>query len=202
MLSAKETANLFRASCVALIATAMCFGVRADVMDAQAGMFQFSREQIGWIAGAAFWGFTIAMFVGGQICDLLGMRLMIALGFVGHVLGILMSACAGRFWTLYAGTLAIGMANGVIEAALNPLAATLYPERKTERLNALHVWFPGGIVLGGLMKLGADPPGVRLALQDGFPDRASVDLWNDVPATQSAAHGACPKPGARARYVP
>ena len=153
MLSAKETANLFRASCVALIATAMCFGVRADVMDAQAGMFQFSREQIGWIAGAAFWGFTIAMFVGGQICDLLGMRLMIALGFVGHVLGILMSACAGRFWTLYAGTLAIGMANGVIEAALNPLAATLYPERKTERLNALHVWFPGGIVLGGLMSL-------------------------------------------------
>jgi fucose permease len=153
MLSAKETANLFRASCVALIATAMCFGVRADVMDAQAGMFQFSREQIGWIAGAAFWGFTIAMFVGGQICDLLGMRLMIALGFVGHVLGILMSAFAGRFWTLYAGTLAIGMANGVIEAALNPLAATLYPERKTERLNALHVWFPGGIVLGGLMSL-------------------------------------------------
>lgn len=153
MLSAQETSKLFRASCVALIATAMCFGVRADIMDALAGGFQLSRAQTGWIAGAAFWGFTVAMFAGGQICDLLGMRRLIAFGFFGHVLGILLTACAGRSWTLYAGTLSIGLANGLIEAALNPLTATLYPERKTERLNALHVWFPGGIVLGGLMSL-------------------------------------------------
>jgi MFS family permease len=152
-LSAKETSNLFRASCVALTATAMCFAVRADIMDALAGRFGLSRAQTGWIAGAAFWGFTVAMFAGGQICDLLGMRRLIAFGFFGHVLGILLTACARGFLVLYAGTLLIGMANGIIEAALNPLAATLYPERKTERLNALHVWFPGGIVLGGLMSL-------------------------------------------------
>jgi fucose permease len=153
MLSLEETSKLFRASCVALIATAMTFGVRADIMDALASRFDLSRAQTGWIAGAAFWGFTVAMFAGGQLCDLLGMRCLIAFGFMGHVLGILLTACAGGFWTLYAGTLSIGMANGVIEAALNPLTATLYPERKTERLNALHVWFPGGIVLGGLMSL-------------------------------------------------
>jgi MFS family permease len=131
----------------------MCFGVRADIMNALASRFDFSRAQTGWIAGAAFWGFTVAMFAGGQICDLLGMRRLIGLGFIGHVLGILLTACAGGFRTLYAGTLSIGMANGIIEAALNPLTATLYPERKTERLNALHVWFPGGIVLGGLLSL-------------------------------------------------
>jgi MFS family permease len=153
MLSLEGTSKLFRASCVALIATAMTFGVRADIMDALAGRFDLSRAQTGWIAGAAFWGFTVAMFAGGQLCDLLGMRRLIAFGFMGHVLGILLTACAGGFWALYAGTLSIGMANGVIEAALNPLTATLYPERKTERLNALHVWFPGGIVLGGLMSL-------------------------------------------------
>jgi MFS family permease len=153
MLSAEETSKVFRASCVALIATAICFGVRADIMDAMAGQFGLSRAQIGWIAGAAFWGFTVSMFVGGQLCDLLGMRRLITFGFFGHVLGILLTVCAGGFWTLYAGTLSIGMANGLIEAALNPLTATLYPQRKTERLNALHVWFPGGIVLGGLMSL-------------------------------------------------
>ena len=151
MLSAKETASIFRASCLALIATAMCFGVRADIMDALSGRFDLSRAQTGWIAGTAFWGFTLAMFAGGHLCDLLGMRRLIACGFIGHVLGILLSACAGGFWSLYVGTLSIGMANGLIEAVLNPLTATLYPERKTERLNALHVWFPGGIVFGGLL---------------------------------------------------
>jgi MFS family permease len=51
---------------------------------------------------------------------------------------------------LFAGTLAIGLANGFVEAAVNPLTATIYADRKTEKLNALHVWFPGGIVIGGL----------------------------------------------------
>src|SRR5690242_14050014 len=101
-LAAKETSKLFRASCVALIATAMTFGVRADIMDALASRFDLSRAQTGWIAGAAFWGFTVAMFAAGQLCDLLGMRRLIAFGFVGHVLGILLTACAGGFWTLYA----------------------------------------------------------------------------------------------------
>jgi MFS family permease len=31
------------------------------------------------------------------------------------------------------------------------MIATLYPEEKTHRLNILHAWWPGGIVVGGLM---------------------------------------------------
>jgi fucose permease len=52
---------------------------------------------------------------------------------------------------LFIGTLAIGLANGFVEAAVNPLTATVYSDRKTEKLNALHAWFPGGIVIGGLV---------------------------------------------------
>ncbi len=51
-------ASLFRASCVAMVATAMCFGVRAEIMDALGSHFHLTNEQIGWVAGAAFWGFT------------------------------------------------------------------------------------------------------------------------------------------------
>lgn len=142
---------LFRASCIALIATAMCFGVRADIMDAVSNEFRLTREQVGWIAGAAFWGFTASMFAGGQLCDLIGMRLLLGAAFWTHIAGILVTVLAGGFWALYGGTLAIGVANGFVEAAANPLTATLYPEHKTERLNALHVWFPGGIVIGGLL---------------------------------------------------
>ena len=148
-----RASSLFRASCVAIVATAMCFGVRAEIMDALASQFHLTNEQVGWIAGAAFWGFTVSMFIGGQLCDVLGMRWLIAMGFAGHVGGILLTVFAGGFNSLYAGTLAIGLANGLIEAAANPLIPTLYPDHKTERLNKLHVWFPGGIVIGGLAAL-------------------------------------------------
>jgi MFS family permease len=131
----------------------MCFGVRAEIMDSLGSQFHLSNEQVGWIAGAAFWGFTVSMFIGGQICDVFGMRLLIAAGFIGHVSGLLLTIFATGFGSLYAGTLAIGLANGLVESAANPLIPTLYPDRKTDRLNKLHVWFPGGIVLGGLVAL-------------------------------------------------
>jgi len=44
----------------------------------------------------------------------------------------------------------IAISNGMIEAVCNPLTATLYPDRKAGMLNRMHMWFPGGIVLGGL----------------------------------------------------
>ncbi len=142
--------NLFRASCVGMVATAMCFGVRAEIMDALGSQFHLSNEQTGWIAGAAFWGFTVSMLMGGVLCDVLGMRWLISIAFAGHVGGVLLTIFATGFGPLYAGTLAIGLANGLVEATANPLIPTLYPEHKTERLNSLHVWFPGGIVIGGL----------------------------------------------------
>ncbi|MFZ0590407.1 MAG: MFS transporter [Bryobacteraceae bacterium] len=141
---------LFAASCVALAATAMTFGIRADIMDSLAAQFHLTNEQIGWIAGTAFWGFTVSMLIGGQICDLLGMKRLIQLAFIAHLTGIGLTIAATGFAMLYMGTLSIGLANGFVEAALNPLVPTLYPNSKTERLNRLHVWFPGGIVMGGL----------------------------------------------------
>lgn len=143
--------HLFLASCVALVATAMCFGVRADILDSLGAEFHLNREQVGWIAGAAFWGFTVSMFVGGQLCDLIGMGALLRIALAGHLMGVALTILAPGFRCLYAGTLIIGLANGFVEAAANPLIATLYADRKTERLNRLHVWFPGGIVIGGLV---------------------------------------------------
>jgi len=149
-LTDDQRARLFLASCVALIATAMTFAVRGDIMDALGTEFRLSKEEVGWIVGTAFWGFTLSIFFGGQLVDLLGMRRLMALAFLAHVVGVAVTIFAGGFWMLFAGTLAIGLANGFVEAAVNPLTATIYPDRKTEKLNALHVWFPGGIVIGGL----------------------------------------------------
>jgi len=68
-----------------------------------------------------------------------------------HVLGVALTIFATGFWMLFAGTLAVGLGNGLVEAFVNPLTATIYPDQKTEKLNLLHVWFPGGIVIGGLV---------------------------------------------------
>ncbi len=45
----------------------------------------------------------------------------------------------------------MGCGNGFTEVAINPLVATLYADRKTHYLNVLHAWWPGGLVLGGLL---------------------------------------------------
>jgi len=44
----------------------------------------------------------------------------------------------------------MGVGNGSVEAVCNPLVASIYPNYKTKMLNRFHVWFPGGIVIGGL----------------------------------------------------
>jgi MFS family permease len=135
---------------VALAATAMTFAVRGDILGELRAAFSLSNEDVGLAAGAWAYGFTLSIFVGGQLVDLLGMRRIMLTAFLMHVLGVGLTILASGFWTLFAGTLAVGLGNGLVEAFINPLVATIYPERKTEKLNLLHVWFPGGIVIGGL----------------------------------------------------
>lgn len=150
-LTPAQRSLLFNGSCMALIATALCFAIRSDVFDAQALDFALSKEQVGWTASTAFWGFTLAMLVGGPLCDKIGMKPLLVGAFVMHLTGIVGTIASQGFWSLYFATLAIGVANGLVEAAINPLAATLYPEQKVQKLNLLHLWFPGGIVIGGLI---------------------------------------------------
>ena len=150
-LTPSQRSLLFNGSCMALIATALCFAIRGDIFDAQAAEFSLSKEQIGWTASTAFWGFTLAMIFGGPLCDRIGMKPLLIGAFVMHMAGVIGTIASQGFWSLYGATLAIGVANGLVEAAINPLAATLFPDRKVQKLNLLHLWFPGGIVIGGLI---------------------------------------------------
>jgi predicted MFS family arabinose efflux permease len=143
--------RLFLASCIALIATAMSFAIRGDIMGDFEQVFALNKTNVGWIAGAAFWGFGLSIFVGGPLCDLLGMGMIMRLAAAGHISGTLLTLVAPNFPVLFLATVIIGIANGLVEAAINPLVATLYSDQKTEKLVALHAWFPGGIVIGGVL---------------------------------------------------
>lgn len=152
--------RLFLGSCVALIATSVAFATIGAVMFALKGEFGLNNAQVGWIGGAALWGFAVSQLVFAPLCDTLGMRFLVRMAFVGHLAGSLIMIFAGGFTTLFAGALVISMANGLVEAACNPLVASLYPDNKTVKLNQFHVWFPGGIVLGGLAAFGLDSAGI------------------------------------------
>ncbi|MFM8450506.1 MAG: MFS transporter, partial [Haliscomenobacter sp.] len=65
-------------------------------------------------------------------------------------------------------TLLIGIANGTVEAACNPLVATIYSDNKTTKLNHFHLWFPGGIVIGTLLVFFLDKLGIGWQVQVGL----------------------------------
>lgn len=143
--------SLFNASCVALVVTALAFATRGSFVEAWASEFNLTHTQVGWIVGTAFWGFTLAMVFGGPMVDIIGLGRIIAIAFFCHITGIVLTIVATGFWTLFISTLFIGIANGSVEAACNPLITSMYTQEKTRRLNRFHAWFPTGIVIGGLV---------------------------------------------------
>ncbi|MCW8850286.1 MAG: MFS transporter, partial [Melioribacteraceae bacterium] len=113
--------------------------------------YGLTATDIGFAFGPAFYGFTIAMIIFGPIVDMWGMRNVLYIAFITQLIGITGTIFSTDMWSLFFSTLAIGIGNGSIEAACNPLVASIYPENKTTMLNKFHVWFPGGIVIGSLL---------------------------------------------------
>ena len=150
-MTAIHRKELFLASRIALIFTAMTFAFRASLEGVWSTEFSLTKEQLGWIFSPAFYGFTLAMIFGGPLADVLGMKRLLVLAFIGHIAGVIVYLVAKTPTMLFAGTLCIGIGNGMVEAACNPLTVALFPDNKTTMLNRFHVWFPGGIVIGGLI---------------------------------------------------
>ncbi len=146
--------RLFLASCVALIVTAMTFAIRAEILPEIGAEFGLDNKALGQISAMAFYGFPIAMMVGGLLYNQVGPKTMLWIAFASHVLGLGLTILSGGYWGLMISTFFIGFANGAVEAACNPLVAGMYPEKQTQMLNKFHVWFPGGIVIGSLVALG------------------------------------------------
>jgi MFS family permease len=146
----KNPRRLFIGSCLSVAVIGLTFAIRGDTIDELSRQFALTHAQMGWIASAAFWGFVLSMIVAGQLCDWLGMGRLLQGAAIFHIAGVLLTLLASGFWTLWSGTLCIGMGNALVEAAVNPLIATVYSTEKTEKLNAVHAWFPWGIVSGSV----------------------------------------------------
>ncbi|MDX1982952.1 MAG: MFS transporter [Bryobacteraceae bacterium] len=175
--------RLFLASCVSLVTTSMVFSIRGDILDALGVDFHLSKQQIGLILSPAFWGFTVSILIGGSLVDFFGMRRLLAMSSWGYIAAVAAILLAPRpagevvnqwvepgFLVLYGGMLVLGLSQGLVEGVINPLCATLYPTEKTHKMNVLHAWWPGGLIIGGLIaflitkSMGLDAPGAAASL--------------------------------------
>jgi MFS family permease len=145
--------RLFVASCLSLVVTAMIFVIRGDIASQVEGVFRLSHEQYGFVSTMAFFGFATSILVASPMLDALGMRNLLYLAFALHIGGVIAFILAPSYTVLYLSMLFAGFGNGLVEAVINPLIATTYPEEKTHKLNILHAWWPGGLIIGGLLSV-------------------------------------------------
>lgn len=166
-----SSGRLFLASCLSLMTCGVLFGIRSSCVDALVAHFQSDHAVVGDVLSMGFYGMGMIILVSSPLCDFLGMRRLLWLAFLMHVVGIIgflfapgSSTDKTLFWAK-AAMFCVGLAHGLVEGVINPLIATVYSDNKTGKLNILHAWWPGGIVIGGLFAYFAAQQGLSWQVQ-------------------------------------
>ena len=158
--------KLLLAGILALIAAGVGFGVRGGLLTVWSGQYGFTMTELGTITGGGLVGFGVIILFAGMLIDVVGYKKLMMIAFVLHIISAIMLFAAtpvfndqGKdavymllFWSMF--IFAVG--NGICEAVINPLTATLFPNEKTHYLNILHSGWPAGLVLGGLIVFAKD----------------------------------------------
>jgi hypothetical protein len=200
-------ARLFLVSSLALTMAGIGASLRANTAsDLQRVFFDpidkvHSAEMIANILGLPFLGFAATIAIGSPLLDYIGMGLLLPMAGVCFTIGAAvmmfagsLSTGAGVYNVIWIGALVTGVGWGLVETVVNPLIASLYPAEKTGKLNTLHAWWPGGLVIGGLLGVAMSAVGlgwqVKLAVVM-LPAIAVVALCIGVkfPPTERAAAG-------------
>ena len=158
--------KLFLICVLSCTTNSISFSLRTSIAsDIQAAFFDpidpvHSAQLLGSALGVAFLGFAFTVAFGSTLLDFLGMRTILTISSLSFVLGTLLTISADSiaqgasiYWVVWLGMLLSGIGWGCSEAVINPLTTTLYPDDKTHKLNVLHAWWPGGIIIGGLLGL-------------------------------------------------
>jgi MFS family permease len=145
--------RIFVACTISLVSASIGFVVRAFLITEWGARFNLSETQIGSIQGAGLYPQALSILFFSLVIDRLGYGRTMAFAWICHVVSALITVSANGYMGLYVGTLVFALANGAIEAVINPVTATLYPRSKTHHLNILHAGWPGGLVLGGLLAI-------------------------------------------------
>ncbi|RYF89857.1 MAG: MFS transporter, partial [Chitinophagaceae bacterium] len=97
--------KLFVASCLALLVTSLSFGIRAGILGTLGETFALTKLQLATITATAFWGFPLAVIIGGMVVDIIGMKRLLVFAFIFHLAGIILTIFAKGYWPLFLSTL-------------------------------------------------------------------------------------------------
>lgn len=161
---------------------------------------QHSGELIGTVLGNSFLGFALSLLVISPLLDRFGAKKVVLFAAACFIVGpalVLGAAGAGGSTVLLLNLAMIiwGCGWGATEASINPVIASIFPDEKTGKLNALHAWWPAGLIVGGLLSVlffkSLDLPWealVGLCIVPGIV----LAIWaarHDFPQTESAVAG-------------
>ena len=163
---------LFWASFFTLIAAGIGFSVRGVILADWGTQFGFTQAELGTITGGGLVGFGLAIIFFSFFADRFGYGNLMIVAFLLHVSSAVVTFAAtpvynaygkeGAFWCLNAGMWLFALGNGTCEAVINPLTATLFPQKKTHWLNILHAGWPLGLILGVAFTLGFEQLGTAI----------------------------------------
>lgn len=144
---------LFLTCFIALVTTSFGFILRAIVLPEWGVQFNLTQTQLGEISGVGLWPFAISIVIFSLAVDKIGYKTSLGFAFVCHITSVVLTIFAKGYSMLYLATFIGALGNGIVEAVVNPVVATMFSQNKTKWLNALHAGWPGGLVLGGIIAL-------------------------------------------------
>ncbi|HYE30704.1 MAG TPA: MFS transporter [Methylomirabilota bacterium] len=164
---APNAKRLLWAGFMAILAAGVGFSIRGGILGDWGGQFGFTQSELGQITGGGLVGFGIIILLGALIADKVGYGKLMIFAFIMHFLSAVVTLAASplfnsmsatdpagaknaAYWCLYIGMFMFAIGNGIAEAVVNPLVATLFPRSKTHYLNILHAGWPAGLIVGGL----------------------------------------------------
>lgn len=156
---------LFWGCFLALITTAFAFMSRLFLLGTWSNEFGLDEAQAGRLLGIGIWPFAVSIIFFSLVIDKIGYKNSMYFAFGGHMIWTVMGVTAyflkdsnptAGYQLLYWGSLVCALANGTVEAFINPVVATMFHREKTKWLNILHAGWPGGLVITGLLLIGID----------------------------------------------
>lgn len=158
--------------------------VRGGLLAEWGNAFGFTQTELGQITGGGFTGFGMVILLASLFLDKVGYKPFLFLAGALHVGSVFLTVAAtfvfngsvdadpeaaknSAYFCLFWGIFMFAVANGICEAVINPLIATIYSKEKTHYLNILHAGWPAGLITGallGLFMIGKVPWEICLAL--------------------------------------
>src|SRR6478736_4805534 len=151
-VAAPNAYRLLWAGFMAIMASGVGFSIRAGILGQWASEYGFTQTELGAITGGGLTGFGIIILISALLADKVGYGLLMVTAFGLHIASAVLTLSTGlafasggkpaAFQCLFWGMFLFAVGNGIAEAVVNPLVATLFPTKRTHYLNILHAGWP------------------------------------------------------------